>query len=234
MRLVRIRSHIDDELAGLFGHFDLTAADFTVIAALRRAGAPYTLTQSVLMSRLGLTSGTVSVRLSRLDSKGAVTRRPSTQDSRGVLITLTDLGRELFDQVAPQHLAHEEVLLSALTDDECEHLAGLLRKLLFSFEHKQSPSPFGMTLAPAQITRRARTAVGLSDRAGLLVQHVAPGSTADRAGLQSGDVLVGLSGQPLLSCLDLATAATDGQPLPLRVLRGEEEREICLGDQAAG
>ena len=66
-------------------------------------------------------------------------------------------------------LANEEVLLSALTDDEREHLAGLLRKLLFSFEHEQSPSPFGMTLAPTHITRRARTAVGLSDRAGLLV-----------------------------------------------------------------
>ncbi|MDQ2710059.1 MAG: hypothetical protein M3Z25_21650 [Actinomycetota bacterium] len=61
-RLGRLRTRIDEELASVFERFELTAADFTVIAALRRAGAPYTLPQSVLMGRLGLTSGTVSVR----------------------------------------------------------------------------------------------------------------------------------------------------------------------------
>ena len=231
-RLGRIRARIDDELAIVFERFDLTAADFTVIAALRRSGAPYTLPQSVLMGRLGLTSGTVSVRLTRLENKDIVTRRPSVEDGRGVLVTLTGLGETLFDRVVPEHLAHEDVLLSALTDGERDQLATLLRKLLVGFEHTRSESPLGVTVAPAHLTRRARTAVGLSDRAGLLVESVTPGSAAERAGLQAGDVLVGLDDHPLHSCVDLgnatATARAAGTAVRLRVLRGEQERDATV------
>lgn len=230
LRLNRLRARIDEELARVFARFDLTPADFAVIAALRRGGQPYTVPQSTLMSWLALTSGTVSVRLNRLENKGIVMRRPSGDDGRGVLVTLTERGQRLFDQVAPEHLANEDILISALTDDEREQLAGLLRKLLIGFEHEQSHSPLGMTVAPAHITRRARTAVGLSDRAGLLVQHVAPDSPADRSGLQSGDVLIGLGDTPLRSCVDLAqaTAHAKDHPLQLRVLHGEDERDVHI------
>ena len=74
-RLSRVRTRMDEELADLFARYDLTLADFTVIAALRRAGAPYALPQSDLMARLGLTSGTVSVRLGRLEASAG---RPAT------------------------------------------------------------------------------------------------------------------------------------------------------------
>src|SRR5690349_9773474 len=146
-RLSRVRTRVDDELAAVFAQYDLSAADFTVIAALRRAGAPYTLPQSVLMARLGLTSGTVSVRLGRLEGKGMVTRAPSSDDARGVLVTLTDKGAQLFDRVAPVPLANEDVLLSALNPEERRQLAALLRKLLVAFEHERSTSPLGFTVA---------------------------------------------------------------------------------------
>ncbi len=227
-RLSRVRTRFDEELAAVFTRYDLSAADFTVIAALRRAGSPYTLPQSVLMGRLGLTSGTVSVRLGRLADKGIVTRARST-DARGVLVTLTPKGAQLFDQIAPQHLANEDVLLSALTTDERDQLAALLRKLLVGFEHEQSHSPLGFTVQPAHLARRARTAVGLSDRPGLLVTAVDPASPADHAGLHPGDLLIGIAEQPLFSCVDLAQvahASAQGQPLLLRLLRGEDERSI--------
>ncbi len=227
-RMARLRTRIDEQLAGVFARFDLTLADFTVIAALRRAGPPYTLPQSEVMARLALTSGTVSLRLTRLEAMGVVSRRPSTEDARGVLVTLTPAGRDLFDRVAPEHLANEDVLLSALTDAERTQLAGLLRKLLAGFEHDRTSSPLGFVVAPAHRARRARVAVGLSDRAGLLVEQVAAGSPAEQAGVRAGDVLVGLDGEPLHSCLDLAAATRAGHPLRLRVLRGEQERDAVL------
>ncbi len=231
-RLSRVRTRIDEELASVFAGYDLSPADFTVIAALRRAGRPYALPQSVLMARLGLTSGTVSVRLGRLEGKGVVTRAPSSDDARGVLVTLTEKGAQLFDRVAPVHLRNEDVLLSALTDTERDQLAGLLRKLLVGFEHERSASPLGFTVAPAHVARRARVAVGLSDRAGLLVQDVEPAGPAADAGLQPGDLLVGLEpdARPLLSCVDLAAATAEAlnthRALVLTVLRGEQTRVV--------
>lgn len=234
-RLGRVRTRIDEELAAVFAGYDLSSADFTVIAALRRAGSPYSLPQSALMARLGLTSGTVSVRLGRLEGKGIVTRTPSSDDARGVLVALTDKGAQLFDRVAPVHLRNEDVLLSALSDAERDQLARLLRKLLVGFEHERSVSPLGFTVSAAHVARRARTAVGLSDRAGLLVQDVEPAGPAADAGLQVGDLIVGLEqdAMPLLSCVDLATATAAARnahrPLVLGVLRGEQARAVSIG-----
>lgn len=236
-RLHLVRTRMDEELAAVFARYDLSPADFTVITALRRAGEPYTLAQSALMSRLRLTSGTVSVRLGRLESKGVVTRKPSTEDGRGVLVTLTDRGAALFDQVAPRHLANEDILLSALDDDERDQLAALLRKLLVAFEHEHATHPAGFTVTPAHLARRARAAVGLSDRAGLLVEHVEPGGAAEQAGLQPGDLLIAIDGRPLRSCVELAEASAtvrDAQlPLRLNLLRGEARREIAVAPSAA-
>jgi DNA-binding MarR family transcriptional regulator len=238
-RLSRVSTRIDDELAAVFTRYDLSAADFTVIAALRRAGAPFTLPQSVLMARLGLTSGTVSVRLGRLEGKGIVTRAPSSDDARGVLVTLTDKGAHLFDRVAPVHLANEDVLLSALNADERDQLAALLRKLLVALEHDRSTSPLGFTVAPAHVARRARATVGLSDRAGLLVLDVGAAGPAVQAGLLPGDLLIRIDDTaPLLSCVDLAAATSaafaDDRAVVLQVLRGEDQRTTTIQPRRTG
>ena len=229
MRLNRLRARFDEELSRVFARFDLSPADFAVIAVLRRQGEPFTCAQSTLMARLSLTSGTVSVRLARLEKKGVVERRPG-DDRRGVLVTLTERGARLFDEVAPEHLANEDVLLSSLTDEERDQLATLLRKLLVGFEHEHVDSPVGVTLLPAHVARRARMSVGLSDRAGLLIHRVAPASPAHAAGLQPGDLLVGVADRPLRSAVDLAdaVAAATGKSLRLHVLRRETEHAVVV------
>jgi DNA-binding MarR family transcriptional regulator len=222
-RVGRLRARFDDELAGLFARFDLSAADFAVIAALRRAGSPYRLPQSVLMARLGLTSGTISVRLTRLVAKDVVERGPSPDDARGTLITLTGKGLRLFDEVAPAHLENEDVLLSALTADEREQLAGLLRKLLVGFEQERSRGPLGLTLAPAHVARRMRRSVGLPDTPGLLVLEVSPETPG---GLAAGDLLVAVDGVELRSCVTLAEHLAGGQDVRFQVLRGADAHTV--------
>lgn len=225
-RVARLRARFDDELSGLFARYDLTLADFTVLAALRRSGPPFTLPQGDLMTRLGLTSGTVSVRLGRLAGKGVVARAPHPDDARGVLVSLTEQGARLFDEVAPAHLHNEQVLLSALTGDEQAQLADLLRRLLVGFEHDRGATVHGLTLLPAHVARRMRVAVGLSDTPGLLVREVGPDAAA--AGLRPGDLLTGLDTpdgvRPLLSCLDLAGPP----PYDLQVLRGADTVVVGL------
>jgi DNA-binding MarR family transcriptional regulator len=227
-RLARVRTHLDVALAEVFAGFDLTPADFQVLVTLRRVGSPFRLGQARLMDTLGLTSGTVSVRLARLERRGVVVREPDPEDKRSSTVRLTGEGLELFDRIAPLHLAGEDQLLSALTPDEQTQLADLLRKLLVSFEHTgpHAARLWGMTLEPARIARRRRAAVGLSDRYGLLVSHVAADSPADRAGIKPGDLITHRDTRSVRTSQELA--ALTGRPLMLRLLRGEQPVDATL------
>jgi DNA-binding MarR family transcriptional regulator len=205
-RLARIRGYLDTAVAAVFAAFGLTAADFQVIVTLRRSGAPYRMPQARLMDALGLTSGTVSVRLDRLARRGMVTREPGPAGARGSVVQLTGTGLALFDEVAPVHLANEDRLLAALSGDERAALAGLLRRLLGSFESPGTAAGhrLGLTLEPAHLARQRRRAVGLTDVTGLLVAAVEPGSRGAAAGIERGDLLTHLDGQPVISGTGLA------------------------------
>ncbi len=86
------------------------------------------------------------------------------------------------------------------------------------------PRPIlGVQVQEAAIPRDVRRALGLEQRTGLLVVRVEPGLPADRAGLQTGDFLIALSGQPVRSfaCLfGWLRGASD--VCPAQYLRGGE------------
>ena len=232
-RLARLRVYLDAELAAVFAQFGLTAADFLVIVTLRRSGAPYRMPQARLMEALGLTSGTVSVRLDRLERQGIVTREPDPASARASLVRLTATGLALFDQVAPVHRANEDRLLAALTGDERLALAGLLRRLLGSVETPTTDvaRDLGLILEPAHLARQRRQAVGLADRAGLLVAGVQPGSPAARAGIERGDLLTCLDGQPVSSSTGLALLLADlagRRSATAVVVRGNDEARLRI------
>jgi serine protease Do len=71
-----------------------------------------------------------------------------------------------------------------------------------------------------------RAAVGLPERDGLLVRGVVEDSPAGRAGLERGDLLVGIDHQPLTSVDELFDALETNASLTLTVLRGTDERDV--------
>ena len=226
-RLARVRSYLDADLAAVNARYNLSGADFLVIITLRRGGPPFAMPQARLMDALGLTSGTVSVRLDRLEKAGIVTRQPDPASARGSLVQLTARGLELFDQAVPAHLANEDRLLSALNDTERQTLADLLRRLHASFEATTShvAARLGLTLEPAHIARARRQAVGLTDQPGLLVASVQPASPAATAGIERGDLLISLDGTPVISSTGLAVqldAMTRRRTAKAEFLRGDE------------
>jgi DNA-binding MarR family transcriptional regulator len=230
-RLYRVRAYLDIHLSEVFREHGLTSSDFAVLVTLRRAGELYQMSQSALMADLQLTSGTISVRIDRLQRAGLVRRDSDPADGRGVLVTLTPKGVEKFDAVAPAHLANEERLLSALSPADRELLADLLRRLLLSFEQPTSElqQVLGVTLAPAHVARRARLDVGLRDRVGLLVTNVTASGPAAAAGLRRGDLVVRVDGQPVRCVYDVAEAlAGDNAEISLEYVRGERSRTVRM------
>jgi serine protease Do len=84
----------------------------------------------------------------------------------------------------------------------------------------------GLALAPPRAAKRMRAAVGLPERDGLLVRGVVEDSPAGRAGLERGDLLVGIGHQPLTSVDELFDALETNASLTLTVLRGTDERDV--------
>ena len=92
----------------------------------------------------------------------------------------------------------------------------------------------GIALAPAHAAQQMRRAVGLPERAGLLVREVKEGSAADRAGLEGGDLLVTAAGQPLESLDDLfGVLDRAGPSLDLTVVRALDERQVTVALEEA-
>jgi DNA-binding MarR family transcriptional regulator len=234
-RLGRVRGYIDVELERVFSRYQLGGPDFSVLVTLARLNEPGGVPQRRLMDELGLTSGTVSVRMDRLAELGLVTRAADPRDKRNTRISLSDHGRELFERVAPAHLENERRLLSSLSEAEADLLASLLRKLLLEYEGTSPPEEptvrIGLVLAPAHVAAEMRRAVGLPPAAGLLVRRVADDAPAARAGVQVGDVLVRAGQRELRSITALyraIEASANRGRLRLRILRGAAEHSVSL------
>jgi len=101
-----------------------------------------------------------------------------------------------------------------------------------------SASPrLGVAIAPARAARRMRRAVGLPERAGLLVRAVEDDSPAAGAGIEPGDLLAAANGVQLDSVdtlYELLDAVAGGGSLELTVVRGTEERAVKVDFEAAG
>lgn len=82
-----------------------------------------------LAQKMGVTTGTLTVQVDRLERTGMVRRRPHQEDRRSILVELTDEGRELFLE---HHGLHEQLtrdITAGLTDEERGLLADLLGRL---------------------------------------------------------------------------------------------------------
>jgi len=133
-RISRLARHLDIARRGAFADHGLESWEFDVLSALRRQGPPFQLTPGALLRATLVTSGTMTNRVDRLVRKGLVRREPDPRDKRGVLVTLTDLGREQVDAALADLLRRERALLAGLDPDDRRHLADMMRILLAPFD----------------------------------------------------------------------------------------------------
>jgi len=106
---------------------EMCGSDFAVLEALLHKGP---LPINEIGKKVLLTSGSITVAVDRLESKGLVERRASGTDRRARIVHLTKGGRELITRVYADHASDMERLAAAsLNRNERETLIRLLKKI---------------------------------------------------------------------------------------------------------
>ena len=133
-RVSRLARHLDLARRQAFTEHGLESGEFDVLAALRRAGAPYVLSPGRLAIVTLVSSGTMTNRIDRLSDDGLVLREPDPSDGRGVLVRLTEAGRAVVDAALTDLVERERELLADLSRTDQEELAALLRIVVRPFD----------------------------------------------------------------------------------------------------
>jgi len=133
-RVARLSRHLDRARRQAFAASGLEPWEFDVLAALRRAGAPYQLSPKALLQQTLVSSGTMTNRIDRLVGRRLVERRTDPHDGRGVLVVMTSRGTEAVDAAISELVTGEAELLEGLSKADQERLATLLRKLSLDFD----------------------------------------------------------------------------------------------------
>ncbi len=85
-----------------------------------------------LAERLGVTTGTLTVGVDKLEQLGLVERKPHESDRRSWLIVLTDKGKQMYEQHHKYHQEFTNEISRDLTLDQInnltEHLAIILKR----------------------------------------------------------------------------------------------------------
>ena len=135
MRLKRLGQQTARMLATIAQHHGLSVGDWETLSVLRRSGEPYVRTPSELMQALGVTSGTISVRIERLIQAGLLEPASTGEDGRSRPVRLTDEGSRRWSAATAERTEFEARLLNrALNPEEIPYLNLLLGALLVEME----------------------------------------------------------------------------------------------------
>ena len=114
---------------GVVKNSGLTTAQNHTIEIVGHEGA---IKMKKLADKLGVTTGTLTVRIDRLEEKALLRRVPHKSDRRSYMIALTDEGQEVFKMHHNHHLNLTREMLTNFSEQE---LAGLYRALTKIMKH---------------------------------------------------------------------------------------------------
>jgi DNA-binding MarR family transcriptional regulator len=111
-RLNRISTAVSQEFRSVYGpHHDLTIPEWRVLATL---GQFDQMGAKAIGAHSSMHKTKVSRAVRALEERRWLKRRESSEDRREEILTLTALGRRVYDDIVPRAMAFEKRLLAAL------------------------------------------------------------------------------------------------------------------------
>lgn len=105
----------------------LTTAQAHAIEIVGHAGS---IKMKELAKKIGVTTGTLTVAVDRLEKKGLLVRKPHETDRRSYLIELTPEGKACFEEHHEFHIRMTQEIVSDLSPGEQAQLGTLIEKVL--------------------------------------------------------------------------------------------------------
>jgi DNA-binding MarR family transcriptional regulator len=136
-RIAGINRRIHHALKETLVEYGLTPEDWHVLSRLRLRKDGRGSSPGALARDLELSSGAMTSRLDRLEEMAMIRRLRDPDDRRGVVVELTEHGREAWDAAAAIQGRKEAFFASALSHEEQVELNALLRKLMLAFEARE-------------------------------------------------------------------------------------------------
>ena len=125
IQMSRITNAIHGDTSRMLVQYGLTLSQFGVLEVLYHKGD---LTVGEVQRKILSSTGTMPVIVKNLEKRNLLTRNVSEEDRRQVVLSLTEEGRTLVQQVFPENKAMILEYFSVLTEAEQKELLGLLKK----------------------------------------------------------------------------------------------------------
>jgi len=135
--LMTINEELTHELLAFFNGFSswensiVRSSELTVSEAhaLEVLGENERINMKGLAQKLGVTTGTTTVTVDRLEKKSLARRESTKEDRRVNLISLTDIGKKAFEEHHDFHMHLTDQMTFVLNDDEIKQFLYTLKKI---------------------------------------------------------------------------------------------------------
>jgi len=133
-RLLRAGRHVEAAIEHIAGLHGLVTGDVVVLGALRRSGAPYESTPTMLKRLLWISLPGLKKRLDRLESLGFIVRSDNPRDGRGLVVRATAAGLSVVDDMVAHSPERIWLTLRQMPPADLAQLSARLRSLLARLE----------------------------------------------------------------------------------------------------
>lgn len=103
----------------------LTNSQFAVLEVLHSKGD---LKICDIIEKILTTSGNITVVIKNLEKEGLVRKYSDVEDKRSMLISITDKGKKIMDDIFPDHVENINKIFNRLTIEEKLQLKKILKK----------------------------------------------------------------------------------------------------------